>query len=350
VAWHTAARNQPKWIHSPVVDIALAAVWLPFALAAHAVSGDPHALALLINATFLLSFFHQPLTLPLVYGDPAQYGLRRKLFTWSPVVFVVAITLGLWVSFALVAVIAGLWNAEHTLMQRFGITRIYGRKSGQDSGTLERWLLISWLVFAIVWIGSDPATPGRVARLPLGDVNAASVDHLTTLRPLVAALVMPVVLLSAVLATRWLTGEYTRARRGEANPAKWIYVGSTGALFAWMLVDPVSGFMAYVGAHAVEYFVIVNHSLGTRYADGSGGTLGVAVRRAHGRTKFFAGYAAALALLVVLLHRTGNPDAYGFAVLFLGGLHVFYDGFIWKLRRPAVARGFVQPIEVNVSA
>jgi hypothetical protein len=74
------------------------------------------------------------------------------------------------------------------------------------------------------------------------------------------------------------------------------------------------------------------------------------VRRAHGRTKFFAGYAAALAFLVVLLHRTGNPDAYGFAVLFLGGLHVFYDGFIWKLRRPAVARGFVQPIEVNVSA
>ena len=26
-----------------------------------------------------------------------------------------------------------------------------------------------------------------------------------------------------------------------------------------------------------------------------------------------------------------------FTLLFLGGLHVFYDGFIWKLRRPAVA-------------
>jgi hypothetical protein len=31
---------------------------------------------------------------------------------------------------------------------------------------------------------------------------------------------------------------------------------------------------------------------------------------------------------------------YRFAVLFLGGLHVFYDGFIWKLRRPAVAGRF----------
>jgi hypothetical protein len=117
-----------------------------------------------------------------------------------------------------------------------------------------------------------------------------------------------------------------------------------------MLVDPVSGFIAYVGAHAIEYFVIVNHSLGSRYVDGSGGPLGATVRSSHGRTKFFAGYAAAIVLLIVMLERTGNPDAYGFAVLFLGGLHVFYDGFIWKLRRPAVARGLVQPIPANVSA
>jgi hypothetical protein len=344
--------NRPKWIRSPAVDISLALVWLPFALAAHAVSHDLAALAFLLNTTFLVSFLHQPLTLPLVYGDPGQYALRKKLYIWSPVVFVVAITLGLWLSFALVAIVAGLWNAEHTLMQRFGVTRIYGRKAGQDSGTLERLLLISWLVLAVVWIGSDPATRGRVARLPLGEVNTASVDHLTTLRPIAAALVLPVLAVSAALLVRWIAGEYERARLGEANPAKWFYVGSTGALFAWMLVDPVSGFIAYVGAHAIEYFVIVNHSLGSRYVDGSGGPLGATVRSSHGRTKFFAGYAAAIVLLIVMLERTGNPDAYGFAVLFLGGLHVFYDGFIWKLRRPAVARGLVQsePMPANVSA
>ncbi len=27
----------------------------------------------------------------------------------------------------------------------------------------------------------------------------------------------------------------------------------------------------------------------------------------------------------------------------LGGLHVFYDGFIWKLRRPAVAQSLAIP-------
>ena len=38
------------------------------------------------------------------------------------------ITIGINVSLGLVAVIAGLWNAEHTLMQRYGVQRIYGRK------------------------------------------------------------------------------------------------------------------------------------------------------------------------------------------------------------------------------
>jgi hypothetical protein len=350
VAGRAAEWNRPGWIRSPGVDVSLAFAWLPFALTAHAVSHDADSLVLLLNMTFLISFVHQPLTLPLVYGDPAQYASRRRLFTLSPIVFFVGVSVGLWVSFALVAVVAGLWNAEHTLMQRFGVTRIYGRRVGQDNGTLERWMLVSWLLLAIVWIGSDPATPGRVARLPLGDVNTESVDHLTTLRPFAAALVMPVLVLSVALALRWIAAEWSRARQGDANPAKWLYVTSTALLFVWMLVDPVSGFIAYVGAHAIEYFVIVNHSLGSRYDDGSGGPLGAAVRTSHGRTKFFAGYGAALILLIVFLHRTGNADVYGFAVLWLGGLHVFYDGFIWKLRRPAVARGLVQPMPANVSA
>jgi len=346
--------GRARWIRTPAVDIALAFAWVPFAVAAHAVSGDPDALARLFGFTFLLSFFHQPLTLPLVYGDPDQFALRRRTFTWSPVVFAVLITAGLTVSLVIVAVVAGLWNAEHTLMQRFGLTRIYGRKAGEEDGSLERWMLVSWLVLAVVWIGADPATPSRVARLPLGDLNTASLDRLTALRPFISMLVVPVAVTAVVLAARWVACERRRAGRGDANPAKWVYVGATAGLFAWMLVDPVAGFVGYVGAHAVEYFVIVHHALGSRYTDGSGGVLGAAVRPPAGRGWFFAGYGAVLVALILVLDRFGGPEAYGFAVLLLGGLHVFYDGFIWKLRRPAVARGLVtsgaQPIPANASA
>jgi hypothetical protein len=256
-------------------------------------------------------------------------------------VFAVAIVLGLWVSLALVAVVAGLWNAEHTLMQRYGLTRIYGRKAGQDDGGLEKAMLVSWLVLAMVWVAADKGTAARVEGLPLGRVNVDGVDRLLSLQPWAAALLVPVVGVVLALVVAWVRAERARARNEQLNPAKAVYVGSTALLFALILVDPVSGFVGYVGAHAVEYFVIVHHALGSRFSDGSGGVLGRVVRAPRGRARFLGGYIAASVAVVVVEKVWGNPDVYGFTVLFLGGLHVFYDGFVWKLRRPAVARGLV---------
>ena len=50
-----------------------------------------------------------------------------------------------------VGAVAGLWNAEHTLMQRYGVVRIYGRKAGEGGRSDEKPLLFSWLVFAFVF-------------------------------------------------------------------------------------------------------------------------------------------------------------------------------------------------------
>jgi hypothetical protein len=351
--------GEARWIHSARVDGALAFAWLPFALVAHAVAGDADLLATVLGATFLLSFLHQPITLPLVYGDPAQLAARRRLFLLSPIVFVVAISGGLLVSLTAVAVVAGLWNAEHTLMQRYGITRIYGRKAGQDDGGLEKAMLVSWLVLALVWVGADTHTPARVDALPLGDTNANGLHVLTDLRPWALALLVPVVLFVVALGARWLLAERARWQKGESNPAKLLYIGATAALFGWILLDPVAGFVGYVGAHAVEYLVIVHRSVGSRFADGSGGALGRVLRLPAGRRWFFGGYLSAFAVLVFAEKAYGSPEVYTFTVLLLGGLHVFYDGMIWKLRKPAVARGLVdvhaaasaaQPIAAVASA
>ena len=330
-----------KWIRSPRVDVALAFAWLPFAVVAHAVIHDGDALAALLGGTFLLSFLHQPLTLPLVYADPDQLAARRRLFVLSPLVFIVAIVGGLWWSVTAVAIVAGLWNAEHTLMQRYGITRIYGRKAGQDDGALEKAMLVSWLVLALVWVAADVHTRARVDALPLGDTNTRGLHVLTDLRPWAALLLVPTVTVAAVIAARWFGAERARWRAREANPAKAVYVAATALLFAWILVDPIAGFIGYVGAHAVEYFAIVHHSLGARYVDGSGGALGRVARHRSGRRAFFAAYVAAFVVLVVVEKSYGSAYVYTFTVLLLGGLHVFYDGLIWKLRRPATARGLV---------
>jgi hypothetical protein len=227
-------------------------------------------------------------------------------------------------------------------MQRFGITRIYGRKKGQSEGGLERWMLVSWLALALVWVAADASTEGRIEGLKLGDVNADGLHILADLRPIATLLLLPVLLVVLALAATWVRAETRRWRVGAANPAKHLYVASTAALFVWILVDPISGFIAYIGSHSVEYFLIVHHSLGSRYADGSGGQLGAVVRAPGGRRRFLLGYLAVLAVVVVVSRGWASDDVYRFLVLFLGGLHVFYDGMIWKLRRPAVARGLVQ--------
>jgi hypothetical protein len=328
-------RARPAWIRGPWVDVGNAVAWVPFALGAHLLEGDRGALGLLIGGVLLLSFAHQPLTVPLVYGDPGQFRVHRRLFTWAPVVLVAAIVVGRAVSLTLVAAVAGLWNAEHTLLQRYGLTRVYGRKADDDQGRLERWMLQSWLVLVLVWVAVDARTPGFLARLNLDARNTQSVEVLTSLRPVALVLLAPLAVAACALAVAWVRAE--RARGPAANPAKHLYVGSTAALLVVTLVDPIAGLAGYVAAHALEYFVVVHGVLGRRYATATGGgALGRAVRARPGPTGFLAAYLAAVAALL-LASRAWAPGILPVTLLTLGGLHLLYDSFIWKLRRPAVA-------------
>ena len=140
-------------MHGPAADIALGWCWLPIALLVHA--AEPHLTTVhtIVGLIFLVSFAHQPLTLGLVYGDPAQRDAHRRLYRWAPGVAFALIVIGLNVSLSTVALMAGLWNAEHTLMQRYGVMRIYGRKAGDDHGRIEKPMLIVWLIAGITYIG-----------------------------------------------------------------------------------------------------------------------------------------------------------------------------------------------------
>ena len=328
-------RARPAWIRGPYVDVANALAWVPFVLAAHFVEGDRAALNLLIAGVLLLSFVHQPLTVALVYGDPQEYRLHRRLFTWAPLVLVAAIVIGQAVSLMLVAAVAGLWNAEHTLLQRYGLTRIYGRKVGDDHGGLERWMLQSWLLVVLAWVAVDARTPGFLARLNLGANNAGSVQALTSLRPLALVLLPPLAVTAGVLVVCWLRAEHRRGR--AANPAKHLYLASTAVLFVLTLVDPIAGLAGYVAAHSIEYFMVVHGVLGKKYRTGvDGGLLGRAVRARTGAAGFLAGYVVVIAA-VLFASQAGTPSVVTVVFLTLGGMHLLYDGFIWKLRRAAVA-------------
>ena len=100
-----------------------------------------------------------------------------------------------------------------------------------------------------------------------------------------------------------------------------------------VLVDPVAGLAGYAGAHAVEYFFIVDHRLAS-------------TRSLWSRRRFFAGYLTAVALLYLVMYPT---NAWTACVLFFGGLHFLFDGFIWKQRRTLPAEPVRQSMPAKVT-
>ena len=320
------------WVHGPVADIALGFCWLPIALIVHV--AEPHLTTVhaIMGVIFLISFAHQPLTLGLVYGDPAQRDAHRALYRWAPWVAFVLIVVGLNVSLSLVALMAGLWNAEHTLMQRYGVMRIYGRKAGDDHGRIEKPMLIIWLVAAISYIGGYVDMQHMVHKLGFGGTNARSVRLLADLSPVSRILFWVATAIGLCLVARWWKAERDLGA-AASRPKHWYALGTAGLVIA-VMVDPIAGVAGYVAAHAIEYFAVVHSSLRKRQ---DAAPVAAVTRTPARRAATYVAYFVAIAMLVYFTKSQFDGRLYAFAVLFLGALHILYDGFVWKLRRPAVA-------------
>jgi hypothetical protein len=370
----TLARRT-SWIFGCRADLVISLCWIPLWFAGHrlAAGHGPHDDALLrsaVAATLLVSFLHQPLTLGLVYGDAKQFGQRRRLFLWAPplavAVTVTAVILHLWI----VIPIAAVWNTVHTLQQRYGLARIYGRKAGYGSAQLDRWVLYAWMGAAVLAVAAKPGVPGLVRRASLDGVNAGGIRLLTDARPWALTLLVPAVLLALGLAAAIVVQEVGQAARASdpavveglhdqagsatdsggqvrpVNPAKWLYQASSLLLIASIAVDPAAGFIAYVGSHAIEYFVVVYKTTETRYGrtHDRSTVLGRAAFHPAGRVACFSGVIGA----AVLTHTRLGGSPYTVVLYSVGVLHFLYDGVIWKLRKPAVAADFaIRPAGVG---
>jgi hypothetical protein len=333
--------GNPRWMHNARVDAAIALLWVPFSVAAAFTYDSRTALGVVVALTLLTSLVHQPLTLGLIYGDPAQFAVAKRVFTYFPFLLVGAILLGRTISLSLVGVIAGLWNAEHTLMQRYGIARIYARKAGEADaprGAGERPMMISSLVFALFFGAADPRTPKLLNRIDLGATNESGVEVLQRLRPWAVALMVVAGVAMVATTLRWWRHE--RKLASGFSPKR-RYLLSTALLIGLIMINPIVGLMGYVGAHALEYFVIVHGALERRYTGPiaeDGGLVGRAVRGRLKATGCVALYVLLIGAVLIAIQFRMRADLASVVLLTVGGMHVFFDGFIWKLRRPIVAR------------
>jgi len=326
-------RWRADWLRSPLHDVVMASLWIPFAGAALVVNDDPEGLRWLVSATLLFSFLHQPLTLWLVYGDAAQRRAHARMVVWAPVAFVLAVPIAASTSPELVALVAGLWNVGHTLRQRYGLCRLYGRLGSIDCGADNR-LLWSWLVLA-VFVAFAGADLGSVAHtVGLGRRNRALIEAVESAQVAVTVL-LPVALVAAILiAARWIRIELQRPTH---SASRLVYIGSTAAMLAVLAVNPIAGFVGYVGAHAAEYFLVVRWRV-DRAAQRrtAGDAVGWLARRVGGIGTMGL-YAVAVSVLTVTIRAMDARTVASVLVLTLGALHLLFDGVIWRSPRSATA-------------
>jgi hypothetical protein len=171
-----------------------------------------------------------------------------------------------------------------------------------------------------------------VLKLGLDETNSRAVQLLDPLRFPARVLFWVAAAASVLLAVRWWRAE--RSLGAQASPAKHLYALGTLGLVVAVMIDPIAGVAGYVAAHAIEYFAVVHRSLRTRRDDAP---VAIATRTRWRRGGVYVLYFAFVAAIVVGTTGPVGGKLYAFAILYFGALHILYDGFVWKLRRPYVA-------------
>lgn len=344
------------WLRSPWWDLCCLGfcwvpfyLWLVFGLGLDGAWGKAQtpALGLAMVVALAITYVHRHYTFVLVYGDKGTFSRHSREFVIAPIVTFAllglmralrGIDLVAGISpWMIVLVSVGLWNVWHSVMQRYGILRVYAGRSG---GGLEveahgrrdfRLLWVTVLLIAATVLVFRAATFA-------GHANAARV--LWVFGPLLKGPLPWVIfggasLLWAAVFVHWLRSELQAHARGSRAP-RLLFLLSTAALFSVFIVHgPIIGYLCFGVAHALEYVAFVHH-FGERKFAGEAGDQGFVARLMRRPWVFGPLLSGALVLVFVLLRDHRRSDIYLVYYMGTSVLHFLFDGWIWRVRTPAV--------------
>lgn len=305
------------------------------------------ALTLAILVVLGLTYIHRHYTFLLIYGDKATFQDRARDYVVAPlVIFGLAAALlsieepfeigGARVpAFAALLLVSGLWNVWHTVQQRYGILRAYAGKAGgglQTRSQARRDRALLWTLVGMLAVVLPVARPTTFSDHP------ASARVLRFLTPVIEhaayrAIVIATLVFTAVVVLWWWRSE--RMAAVDRIP-RWTFLASTILLFAVFLVHgPIVGYLCFGAAHALEYLAFVHHFAERRFAGRDRRSLAAVLL---GRPLVFAPIViAAFGALYLLVQPSRGSEVFLAYYVGTSMLHFLFDGWIWKLRKPAVA-------------
>lgn len=363
-----STRSAP-WLKSPTWDLGgLAYCWLPFYVfvvfglgldggwstaGSHGAGREP-GLGLAMLVALAITYVHRHYTFILVYGDRETFERRRKAYLWAPAILFVGLALILrgqgeasaeiaGVTFSpwlVVLTITGVWNVWHTIMQRHGIFRIYAGKAGKGLQAREhgrRDFRLVWSLVALVAV----IVPMFRQETFAGVFNARRL--LGALEPLlggtVGTIVLVVVVALVLLQLRsWLVAELGADLEFSERLPRWGFLSSTLALLAVFIVHgPIVGYLCFGTAHAIEYVFFLHHFGRRKFAQNSsdGSLVARMLRRPVRWAPILVG---SLLAVFWILKDQRSSEAWLVYYTATSLLHFLYDGWIWKVRKPEVAK------------
>lgn len=358
------------WLRGPVFDsLGLAWCWVPFYLwvvfglglgregwgwDALTRSEGRAALASATVVALGITYVHRHYTFILVYGDRETFDRRARAFIVAPIAVIALVSLGraldgtplgrigptpidTWLA---ILTVTGLWNVWHTIQQRYGILRVYAGRAGaglqrpeharRDRGLL--WASVTLVALCLVFLRPETFAGHGNARRVLRTLGPFREHPLT----LMAAAVVGIV--AVVVLAWWGTHELRADMAGSRRIPRTSFVASTLGLFAVFVVHgPIVGYLCFGTAHAIEYVFFLHHfghAKFTRRPDVHG-PVATALRHPWRWAPLISG---ALLLLYVALLEQRRTEIYLIYYTSTSLLHFLFDGWIWKVRRPEVAR------------
>jgi hypothetical protein len=296
---------------------------------------DPQTPEWFIGFTALLTHAHVMMVFYRSHANPTVFRRFRWRFTVVPIAFLAAFYMSPALS-GLMAIVALYWDEWHTLMQTFGLTRIYDARAGNDPnigrkldmgmcfvlGLLPHMLLLTYMP-------ENVRTEGLFNVLAIGGELAARYGHY------IHSLKIPLIVFAAAYTVFYVYSYVKLVKKGykisRTKIALMATTGTTAVLIAtFYSVSDAGHFMNMY--HSLQYLFIVCvletpqitgrlnfPKINKRLLLISCGVMVVSIA-------FVAGLARLLDQFAFLGHFW----------LLSSLCHFWYDGFIWSVRKKDV--------------